>query len=69
MEPGNTPYDGAASFSDFYFEYIGNSMYRQVITNNIFDTATGPTRTTVAVHQLPHPDLVVEIKVTAYKKN
>ena len=29
---------------------------------------TGPTRTTVAVHQLPHPDLVVEIKVTAYKK-
>ena len=28
----------------------------------------GPTRTTVAVHQLPHPDLVVEIKVTAYKK-
>ncbi len=26
-----------------------------------------PTRTTVAVHQLPHPNLVVEIKVTAYK--
>ena len=34
-----------------------------------FDVATGPTRTTVAVHQLPHPDLVVEIKVTAYKKS
>ena len=33
-----------------------------------FDAATGPTRTTVAVHQLPHPDLVVEIKATAYKK-
>lgn len=33
-----------------------------------FDTKTGPTRTTVAVHQLPHPDLVVEIKVVAYKK-
>ncbi|MDO5979930.1 RidA family protein [Flavivirga spongiicola] len=33
-----------------------------------FDTETGPTRTTVAVHQLPHPDLVVEIKVMAYKK-
>ena len=32
-----------------------------------FDKETGPTRTTVAVHQLPHPDLVVEIKVTAYK--
>ena len=33
-----------------------------------FDKDTGPTRTTVAVHQLPHPDLVVEIKVVAYKK-
>ena len=34
-----------------------------------FNKETGPTRTTVAVHQLPHPDLVVEIKVTAYKKS
>ena len=33
-----------------------------------FNAKTGPTRTTVAVHQLPHPDLVVEIKVMAYKK-
>ena len=32
-----------------------------------FNKDTGPTRTTVAVHQLPHPDLVVEIKVMAYK--
>jgi len=33
-----------------------------------FDKENGPTRTTVAVHQLPHPDLVVEIKVVAFKK-
>ena len=33
-----------------------------------FKKETGPTRTTVAVHQLPHPDLLVEIKVMAYKK-
>lgn len=33
-----------------------------------FDKETGPTRTTVAVHQLPHPDLVVEIKVMAYRE-
>lgn len=26
----------------------------------------GPTRTTVAVHQLPHPHLVIEIKAVAY---
>lgn len=33
-----------------------------------FNAETGPARTTVAVHQLPHPDLVVEIKAMAYKK-
>jgi 2-aminomuconate deaminase len=27
----------------------------------------GPARTTVAVHQLPHPHLLIEIKATAYK--
>ena len=27
----------------------------------------GPTRTTVAVHQLPHPHLLIEIKVVARK--
>ncbi|WP_397474371.1 RidA family protein [Pusillimonas sp.] len=27
----------------------------------------GPTRTTVAVHQLPHPHLLIEIRATAYK--
>ncbi len=33
-----------------------------------FDPATGPARTTVAVHQLPHPDLLIEIKATAYRQ-
>ncbi len=28
----------------------------------------GPTRTTVAVHQLPHPHLLIEMKAVAYKK-
>jgi 2-aminomuconate deaminase len=27
----------------------------------------GPTRTTVAVHQLPHPHLLIEIQAVAYK--
>ena len=31
-----------------------------------FFAAGGPTRTTVAVHQLPHPHLLIEIKATAY---
>ncbi len=31
-----------------------------------FDYDTAPTRTTVAVHQLPHPHLLIEIKAVAY---
>ena len=27
---------------------------------------SGPARTTVAVHQLPHPHLLIEMKATAY---
>jgi 2-aminomuconate deaminase len=38
------------------------------VYGEFFNPETGPTRTTVAVHQLPHPDLVIEIKVIAYKK-
>ena len=32
-----------------------------------FFTETGPTRTTVAVRELPHPDLLIEIQAVAYK--
>lgn len=32
-----------------------------------FFTEAAPARTTVAVHQLPHPLLLIEIKATAYR--
>ena len=32
-----------------------------------FFSSDGPTRTTVAVHQLPHPLLLIECKAVAYK--
>lgn len=35
------------------------------IYGEYFDES-GPTRTTVAVHQLPHPHLLIEIKAIAY---
>ena len=38
-----------------------NEVYSEFFDYN------GPTRTTVAVHQLPHPHLLVEIKVVAHK--
>lgn len=39
--------------------------YNQVYSE-YFNKETGPARTTVAVHQLPHPQLVIEIKAMAY---
>lgn len=41
-----------AGYNEVYGEYFG------------YD---GPARTTVAVHQLPHPHLLIEIRVVAYK--
>ncbi|WP_256717757.1 RidA family protein [Shewanella sp. UCD-KL12] len=35
------------------------------VYSEFFDE-TGPSRTTVAVHQLPHPHLLIEIKAVAY---
>lgn len=37
------------------------------VYGTFFNHETGPTRTTVAVHQLPHPNLLIEIKAVAYK--
>jgi 2-aminomuconate deaminase len=36
------------------------------IYGTFFNHETGPTRTTVAVHQLPNPNLLIEIKAVAY---
>ena len=38
-----------------------NEIYGQFFDHN------GPTRTTVAVHQLPHPNLLIEIKALVHK--
>jgi len=37
--------------------------------NQFFIAETGPTRTTIAVHQLPHPNLLIEIKAVAVDPN
>ena len=38
-----------------------NEVYGEYFTQD------GPARTTVAVHQLPHPHLLIEIRAVAYK--
>ena len=40
--------------------------YNQVY-GQFFDPETGPARTTVAVRELPHPHLIIEIKAMAYR--
>jgi 2-aminomuconate deaminase len=41
-----------AGYNEVYGEFFGHD---------------GPARTTVAVHQLPHPHLLIEMRATAYK--
>ncbi|MFZ1140351.1 MAG: RidA family protein [Candidatus Sulfotelmatobacter sp.] len=41
-----------AGYNEVYGRYFGND---------------GPARTTVAVHQLPHPHLLIEVRAMAYK--
>jgi 2-aminomuconate deaminase len=40
-------------YNEVYGEYFGHE---------------GPARTTIAVHQLPHPQLLIEIRAMAYKR-
>ena len=47
--------DDFEGYNDVYGEY--------------FEAATGPARTTVAVHQLPHPELLIEIKAVARRRS
>jgi 2-aminomuconate deaminase len=49
----------------FLVDMADFSGYNEVY--NSYFTAEGPTRTTVAVKELPRPDLRIEIKAIAYK--
>ena len=56
--------DNLVEISTFLVDINDFGGYNQVYAE-YFDE-TGPTRTTVAVHQLPHPHLRIEIKAIAY---
>ena len=51
--------------TSFLIDMTDFAGYNEVY-GRYFAPETGPSRTTVAVHQLPHPDLVVEIKAVAF---
>ncbi|MDG1709512.1 MAG: RidA family protein [Emcibacteraceae bacterium] len=50
-----TSMDDFKGYNDVYAEF--------------FNAETGPARTTIAVSELPHPNLLIEIKAVAYKKD
>ena len=58
--------DDVVDVTSFLVNMNDFAGYNEVYAE-FFNAATGPARTTVAVHQLPHPHLVVEIKAMAYK--
>ena len=65
LESVGATLDDVVEVSSFLVNMNDFSGYNEVYAE-YFDY-DGPTRTTVAVHQLPHPHLLIEIKVVAYK--
>ena len=57
--------DDIIDISTFLVDMKDFKEYNEVY-GTYFNHETGPTRTTVAVHQLPHPLLLIEIKAVAY---
>lgn len=52
--------------STFLVDMTDFAGYNEVY-GEFFSAATGPARTTVAVRELPHPHLRIEIKAVAYR--
>lgn len=56
--------DAVVEVTSYLVDMADFDAYNEVYSE--FFDYTGPTRTTVAVRELPHPHLLIEIKVIAY---
>ena len=65
LEHAGASLDDVVEISTFLVNMNDFKGYNQVYSE--FFDYDGPARTTVAVHQLPHPHLLIEIKAVAYK--
>jgi 2-aminomuconate deaminase len=63
----NATLDDVVDITTFLVDMKDFQGYNEVY-GEFFSPENGPARTTVAVHQLPHPDLRIEIKAMARKK-
>ena len=57
--------DHVVDITTFLVDMDDFKGYNEVY-GEFFNAASGPARTTVAVRQLPHPNLLIEIKAMAY---
>lgn len=65
LQQAGSDLDDVVEISTFLVNMNDFGGYNRVY-GEYFDEL-GPARTTVAVHQLPHPHLLIEIKAVAYK--
>ncbi|HUO25112.1 MAG TPA: RidA family protein [Candidatus Aquilonibacter sp.] len=65
LKSANADLEDVVEISAFLANINDFAGYNQVY-GEYFDY-DGPARTTVAVHQLPHPHLLIEIRAVAYK--
>lgn len=65
LEAMDATKDDIVDITSFLVDMKDFKGYNEVY-GEYFDHS-GPARTTVAVHQLPHPNIVIEIKAMAYK--
>jgi 2-aminomuconate deaminase len=56
--------DDLVQVTSYLVDMSDFAAYNEVYAD--FFTEAGPTRTTVAVRELPHPDLLIEIQAVAY---
>jgi 2-aminomuconate deaminase len=65
LQAAGAALDDLVQVTSFLVDMADFEAYNETYAE--FFTESGPTRTTVAVRELPHPDLLIEIQAVAYK--
>lgn len=66
LKAANLGLENLVDLTVFLVDMKDYAAFNEVYNEYFTDPAKGPARTTVAVHQLPNPRLLIEIKSVAY---
>lgn len=66
LQAAGADLDDVVDMTTFLVNMDDFKGYNEVY-NQFFEAQNGPSRTTVAVKQLPHPNLLIEMKAIAYR--